>query len=245
MSPVGLLSGAAPCRMILHLLYLSAAGLLLAGSVSARQSETNPLDEPLEPRYGYGAQILLSNSGFGIGGYYQRTLALDYTLVWEGSLSAGKDEREVAFFDRFGRKDVPNKANYLLLLPIQVGVEKRLFRSSIEDNFRPFFRITTGPTIGWRSPYFNDQNENGLLDDDEPTFDVIDAFPYGSFEFGLGATFAFGAHLGSLSGATQSVRIGYSFTYFKNEIELLSRTIREPTRFFGSPVILVSFGKLR
>lgn len=228
-----------------RLFFAWLAVVLLAGSALARQGDPDPRDGPPEPQWGLGGQILLTNSGFGIGGYVLKMLSPDFSFLSEVHLYVSKDEREVAFFDRFGRKDVPDKANYLLLLPLQMGVEQRLFRSRIEDNFRPFLRFTAGPTIGWKSPYFDDRNGNGELDDDEPTFDAIDAFPRGVFELGVGATISLGAHFGSLTGGTQSVRIGYSFTYFKNEIELLERTIRTPSRFFGSPVILISFGKLR
>jgi len=148
----------------------------------------------------------------------------------------------VAFFDRFGQKDLPNKANYLLTMPVHFGVEKRLFRSKIEDNFRPFLHFTAGPTLGWKYPYFGDANGNGTLDGNEKTYDVINSLPKGSFEFGVSGTVAIGAYFGSMTGIVQSVRVGYSFTHFFNAIELLERSIREPSHFFGSPTILVSFG---
>ena len=224
---------------------LSALSVLVVSAAEARQDTGDPFEEPRESTFGFGGQILLTNSGFGVGAYVLRRVGIDYSLIAELSLSAGKDEREVAFFDRFGRKDIPNKANYLLLAPLRVGLEKRLFRSKIEDNFRPYLHFTAGPTFGWKYPYFRDINGNGHFDDDEPTFDTISALPKGNLEMGLGGTLAIGANFGALSGANQSVRIGYSFTYFFDKIELLERTIRKPAHFFGSPTILVSFGKLR
>ncbi len=194
---------------------------------------------------GYGGQVLLSNSGFGLGGYFSRVLNGDYAFVAELTISSGRDEREVAFFDRFGQKDVPNKANYLLLLPLRIGLEKRLFREKIEDNFRPFLHVSGGPTFGWKFPYFGDDNGNQMLDPEEKTFDSISALPKGSLQMGLGGTIAIGAHFGKLKGSTHSIRIGYSFTRFLDDVQLLERSIRPPTRFFGTPVLLVSFGTLR
>jgi hypothetical protein len=208
------------------------------------QDDNSRYDEPSEAHSGLGGQILLTNSGFGLGGYFTRLIARDLTFIAEISLGNTKDEREVAFFDRFGRKDLPNKANYLLSMPVQVGIEKRLFRTVIEDNFRPFVHLSAGPTVGWKYPYYRDSNGNGTLDEGEKTYDVIGSLPRGSFAMGFGGSVAVGAYFGETRGMSQSVRIGYSFTHYFDAVELLERSIREPAHFFGSPTILVSFGKL-
>jgi len=210
----------------------------------AQDRPASDYDEPVDPKSGLGGQILLTNSGFGLGGYLSRVVGRDWTFVFELALGSTKDEREVAFFDRFGRRDLPDKANYLLTIPVQLGLERRLFRSKIEDNFRPFVHFSAGPTVGWKYPYFNDDNGNGTLDEGEKTYDVISSLPKGSVELGFGGTVALGAYFGGTRGVTQSVRIGYTFTHYLHEIELLERSIRRPAHFFGSPTILVSFGKL-
>lgn len=199
--------------------------------------------DPREPTHGFGGQILLTNNGFGLGGYYMRVLARDISFITELSIGSGKDEREVAFLDRFGRRELPNKANYLLQMPVHIGIEKRLFRSIIEDNFRPFLHLTFGPTVGWLYPYFSDDNNNGVLDNGEKTFDGFSAFPKGEIRMGVGGTFALGAYFGATSGVIQSVRVGYTFTHFLDKISLLEPNIRKPGHFFGTPVILVSFGR--
>jgi hypothetical protein len=216
----------------------------LGPALALAQDNTSGFDDAVDATRGFGGQILLNNSGFGLGGYYSIFLGRDVTFVVEMSLSTAKDEREVAFFDRFGRKDLPNKANYLLAIPIHLGIERRLFRSVIEDNFRPFFHVSAGPTIGWKYPYFLDSNGNGTLDPNEKTYDALTSLPKGSIELGFGGAIALGAHFGGTSGVSQSVRVGYSFTYFLDRIELLERTIRKPAHLIGSPTILVSFGKL-
>ena len=226
-------------------LALVCALLLSAPCITyAKQDTDSGSTVRAESLNGLGAHILLTNSGFGLGGYYSRLLGRDLTLILQVQIAGEKDEREVAFFDRFGRKDLPNKANYLLILPVHVGVERRLFRSRIEDNFRPFFHATVGPTFGWKYPYFQDDNENGTLDSGEKTYDAIGSLPKGNVEFGFGGTLAIGAYFGRKTSVTQSVRIGYSFTHFFDRIELLERTIRRPAHFFGTPTILFSFGKL-
>jgi len=192
---------------------------------------------------GLGFQILLTNSGFGLGAYYHRALFPGTSFMSEASLGAGKDERELKFF-RFGSSFIPNKANYLLMLPIQAGVIHRLFMNSIEDNFRPYVQMTVGPTLGWEYPYFEDENGDGQYDREERTYDSIGAIPKGELRVGLGGTLALGAHFGSSQKMTQGVRIGYSFTHFFQGIQLLEPQVQEAQHFFGTPTITLTFGRV-
>ena len=193
---------------------------------------------------GRGGQVALTNSGFGLGGFLSRSISTDWLLRLEASIGAVKDEREVAFFDRFGRRDVPNKANYLVELPLIVGVERRVFASRIEANFRPFIAASGGPTIGWLYPYFEDRNENGRLDDDEPTHDVLSGLPGGSIRTAITLCFSFGARFGSPNHPGYGVRFGYRFTRYAREIALLEPGIKPPSARFMTPVVTVYFGTL-
>ncbi|MDA0379115.1 MAG: hypothetical protein O2899_06445, partial [Bacteroidetes bacterium] len=153
-------------------------------------------------------------------------------------------EREVAFFDRFGNRDVPNKANYLLELPVQVGAERRLFASRIEADFRPFVSVAAGPVLGWLYPYYDDENKNGLFDEGEPTHDVISGLAGGSLRTGMALSAHFGARFGPLNRPGYGVRFGYRVTRYRERIALIDASIQEPQRRFGSPVITVYFGRL-
>ncbi|MBO6574579.1 MAG: hypothetical protein JJ896_04130 [Rhodothermales bacterium] len=190
-----------------------------------------------------GGQVVLTNSGFGLGASLRMAVRSDLSFTAETGIGAGKDAREVAFFDRFGRRDVLNKANHFLMVPLHVGMERRLFSDRIEDDFRPFVLITAGPTLGWESPYFKDDNENGILDPGERTYDALSAMPRGHLLPGFGGTVAIGAHFGR-SNLSQGVRIGYSFAHFGRGVQLLERGIKDPQHFFGTPQIIVYFARL-
>jgi hypothetical protein len=219
--------------------------LALPTVAAAQPEESNYPRRDLTHQYAQsiGGQVILTNSGFGLGGHLRKALR-GLSITAEISLGAGKDAREVAFFDRFGRRDVLNKANYLLMVPMHIGFERRLFADRIEDDFRPFILLIGGPTLGWEYPYFKDANQNGLLDLDEKTYDAISGLPGGRLKPGIGGTIAIGAHFGRSRGMTQGVRIGYSFTRFPGGIRLLEDGIKEPQSFFGTPSIVVYFGRL-
>ena len=199
--------------------------------------------DSLNGRTKYGMQVLLTNSGFGLGGYMSRDISDRHALTAELSISAAKDEREVAFFDRFGQRDVPNKANYLLEIPLLVGGEKRLFEDKIEDNFRPFISASVGPLLGWVYPYFDDDNNNGVLDEGESTHDVLSGVTNGHIQPGFASSLAIGARFGEPGASGYGVRIGYRFSYYLDEIALLEQSIRAPSRRLGTPLVVVYFGR--
>lgn len=227
-------------------LLLCLALLLLAPATRPACAQTAEEQEAQEENpygSGLGLQILLTNSGFGLGGYYSRSVSPATSFLLEASLGAGKDERELKFF-RFGSSYIPNKANYLLMMPVHAGVFHRLFQESIEDNFRPFLQATTGPTLGWTYPYYRDANGNAQFDQGEHTYDSIGGLPHGELRVGVGGTVAIGAHFGLSKKVTQGVRIGYAFTYFLEGVQLLEPGVEDAQHFFGTPTITLIFGRL-
>jgi hypothetical protein len=192
---------------------------------------------------GFGLDVVLTNSGFGLGGYLKLAAGETTSLVGEWSLGSGKDEREVKFFG-FGRTFIPHKANYLLMSPVHFGVQQRIFAASIEDDFRPFIQVIGGPTLGWEYPYFEDENGNGVYDEGERTFDPLSSLHRGSLRPGMGGMIAIGANFGTTRRTAQGVRIGYSLHYFFDGVQLLEPAVQPRQHFVGSPVISLSFGRL-
>ncbi len=223
-------------------------GLILgmSGFAVAQDTPTSAVKKERINPYGngIGLHIALTNSGFGLGGYWQRELSMTSSLIAEFSIIGLKDEREQRFFGFFGESIIPNKQNYLHTIPILVGVQKRLFSDAIKENFRPFAQASVGPTLGWLAPYYNDLNENQVRENNERSFDVISAFPKGELRMGVGGTIAIGANFGLSRKVTQGIRFGYTFTYFFSDISLLEPRVKDSQRFFGTPTITLTFGRL-
>lgn len=230
-----------------RLLIIGCLVLLAAFPSQAQEADTSAVHvgRDVGRDVGRGGQVILTNSGFGLGGFLSRALTDGWSLRLDAGVGAVKDEREVAFFDRFGRRDVPNKANYLVELPLLIGVERQLFASRIEANFRPFMSVSAGPTLGWLYPYFDDENENGLLDETEPTYDVLSGLSGGSLRTAVTVSASFGARFGSINQSGYGLRFGYRFTRYTRDIALLEPQIKTPGRRFVTPVVTVYFGTLR
>jgi hypothetical protein len=205
-----------------------------------------------------GAELMLTNSGFGIGGNLRDSLNAKYALMVEAVFGSIKDEREDAFFNRLGERSIPNKANYLLVLPSRIGIQRRLFRNQIEDSFRPFVQITVGPTIGWLFPYFDDCNGNGSFEpvtdcdadgvqeegEGEVRLSQFRGLGRGELRVGGGGSIGLGAYIRYGRRGARGFRISYSFDYFTSGINLLESDVRGSQRFFGTPSIVVFFGHL-
>jgi hypothetical protein len=233
-----------------HMKIILAAIFLLVSNVALAQEPERP---PLNPYgSGQGLQVLLTNSGFGLGAYLTRSVSPTLSFQLDASLGTAKDEREARFF-RFGSSFVPGKANYLMMMPFHAGFSRRMFRHAIEDNFRPYVQLTGGPTFGWQYPYFSDCDGTGNLNEqfecpdgsNERVYGFFEAFPKGEVRMGAGATIAIGAFFGDSERITQGIRIGYAFHYFFDGVQLMERRIEEtPRKVIGSPTITLSFGRL-
>lgn len=234
-------------------LCLAALATLAAAGVAAQ-----PVSGPVAPypvaedtvavRYGTGAgaTLLLTEFGLGLGGALRLGVGGGTALVAEATLGAGRDEREQQFFvGLFGETVTPLKRNYVLLLPAHVGVEQRVFRRAIADNFRPFVQLTAGPTVGYQWPYFDDVDGDGVRDEDEERLGPWRGFGSGELRVGVGGTLAVGAFFGR-GRTAQGLRFGYAASYFPTPLDLLEEdpAVEGPSRrFFGTPV--VSFHLLR
>ena len=210
---------------------------------------------PLPPdttaaRYGSSGSLVfvLTEYGLGVGGALRGRVTDDVSVVAEVALGAGRDEREQRFFvGFFGDTITPFKRNYVLMLPLHVGLERRLFRESVEDNFRPFLHVSVGPTLGYQWPYFDDLDADGRLDEGEDRLGVFGGIGEGQARLGVGGTLAVGASFGRSRTVTQALRFGLQGTYFPVEVDLLEidERVEQPSRKqFWTPVVTFHVGRL-
>ena len=228
---------------------LLAALVALAGGARAQDRVAPPLPDTTAAQYASsGALVLvLSEYGLGLGGALRGRLTDDVSLVGEIEVGAGRDEREQSFVGFFGERVTRFKRNYVALVPLRVGAERRLFRESVEDNFRPFVHLSLGPTVAYQWPYFDDRDEDGRKAATEEVLGPLEAIDRGAFRLGLGGTAAVGAFFGRGRRTTQAVRFGVQGTYFPFEVDLLELdpSIEDPSRTsFVTPVVSFHVARL-
>ena len=211
--------------------------------------QTHPVQSVKVPTVynnGAGFDILMNNSGFAFGGYYQKSLSQLNSFIFEAFIGSVKDSREQKFFNYFGGSFIPNKENYLLTVQTHFGLQRRLFEDSIQENFRPFIQVSGGPLFGSLAPYYNDVNNDGVRNQDEQSNDIFSVFTKGSLKMGMDGFIGIGASFGVNRKVQQGLKIGYSFMYFFDDIRLMDIQVQEnPSRFFGTPTIALTFGRIR
>ncbi len=138
------------------------AVLMLVGTIQLRAQDdgriifTDPKSKDeqlrgttdLEPRpQSWGMDLMIGNDGFGIGTFYGVTVDDTYTFSATLSLSEIKDNRQIDYYNYWGDSYSVNKLNRVFRVPLFFGVQYRLFKDDIVDNFRPFINGGLGPVL--------------------------------------------------------------------------------------------------
>lgn len=165
----------------------------------------------------WGLDLLISNDGFGMGGFYRRKITPDLSAFISLSVSGSKDEREVERYDPFtGTSFTPGKLNRFLVIPLFVGAQYRLFREDIVDTFRPYVSGGVGPAMVYAAPFVNlTVTPEGVVRPEEIEF--FNSLSKGKAYFAPGGYVGFGAFFGSEESSVFGVNVRYYFIYLLND----------------------------
>lgn len=234
---------------------------------------------------GLSFSLNLNNFGFAFGTEYRRVIAPYSELLIDFQISPLRDITEQNF-QFFGQQIIPNKRNRILSFPLSIGYKQRLFPETISDNFRLYVTATGGPTLAFIYPYyqlrevfyldiadlpaFQTGDESvinfGLLEANTGQFvnDMFQGWGDGSWQTGGAGQLALGIDFGNEFRHLSSVKIGFSFQYFSEGIQVMDPyrvlgyipagenfgdlfVIDEGSpkqKFFGSPFFTLTFGRM-
>ena len=161
-------------------------------------------EKPLEvfPDNTWGMDIMFGEAGFGLGGFYRKQLSMKWTVFADLSISEAKDDREFEYYDIFGQSFIIGKKNRVFAVPINLGLQYRLFENVIYDNLRPYINFGVGPTLVLTTPY-------------EEEF--FSAFSYAQTKTALGGYLGFGANFGLDKSSLIGLNFRYYYTHFFDE----------------------------
>ena len=155
--------------------------------------------------------LMFSEGGFGLGTFYRRTVTEDITLFTDFSISEAKDPQEFTYIDYFGQTQTPGKINRAFLLPLNFGIQYRVFENAIFDNLRPYLDAAIGPSIVVTTPYARE---------------FFNAFGKAQARYTIGGYFGIGANFGLDKSSLVGLNIRYYIIHFFNQgIEILDTNL--------------------
>jgi hypothetical protein len=190
----------------------------------------------------WGFDLLLSNNGFGLGAFYKYDIDDELSLMFNLNISDVKDDAEVEQYDYYGQSYIPNKKNRLLLIPLTVGVQYRLFKDDIVDNLRPFISAGIGPTMVFVAPYVSNQLSYDYFGIPyREKIDFFNSLKYGSPRYTIGGYIGTGVYFGMDKGMVSGLSAKYFLAPFPNGIEVMEGGY---IKNFGGLFITLTFGGL-
>jgi hypothetical protein len=177
------------------------------------------------PENAWGIDLMFGEGGFGLGTFLRKNLTDTFSIFGDFSISESKDEREIQYVDYFGRTFVFGKKNRVLLLPLNFGVQYRLFAELLSSNLRPYLTLGAGPSFIVTTPY---------------EIEFFSSLKEASGYVAAGGYVGFGANIGSDKSSLLGLNIRYQFVHMFNKgVESMYGRRRKD---FGSVYISLSLG---
>jgi hypothetical protein len=154
----------------------------------------------------FGLEIMMSGSGgFGAGLFYRHRFQVDSAWYWLVSFSVSdvKDNQELEYYDYWtGSMFTPGKLNRFYAIPLFVGVQYRLWKDDIVDNFRPYVTVAAGPAIVFVAPFVKEERvtlEDGSTVIVQEEVEFFKSLGRGRAHYTIGGYLGAGAFFGSLN----------------------------------------------
>ena len=182
---------------------------------------------PVERTNSWGVDLMVSTNGFGLGTFYRHEYSDELSGFLDFSISEAKDDDEVDYIDPYtGISFSPGKVNRFLVLPLFIGLEKRLFKDDILDNFRPYINAAAGPSMIYVFPYNQE---------------YFSALGKGRPKYTFGGYVGIGAFFGSERSNLLGLNLRYYYLPYFSGLESLQNVSK---RQFGGFFITLNFGSV-
>jgi len=155
------------------------------------------------PNNALGLDLMIGEGGFGLGGFYRYNYSKTLTGFVDFSISESKNARELDRYDYYGNPlPIYGKKNRVLLLPLNFGLQYRLFYQSLTDNLRPYISMGVGPTMFVTTP---------------AQMEFFKSFGRANVLFGAGGYIGFGANFGLSPRNLTGINIRYYISHLFND----------------------------
>jgi len=177
-----------------------------------------------EPYNNWSINVLFSDNGFGLGAQVFKNFSHNVTMFGGIFFSGAKDDREFEVYDIFGNSYVPGKVNRMFMIPINIGVQFRLFRDEVTDDLRPHINFGISPTAIIYTPYAES---------------FFPSFGHAQAKYTIGAFTSIGVDYLTSKSSSLNMDVRYYYTQlFGQGIESLQS---KEKKFFGGLYLVFSY----
>lgn len=177
-----------------------------------------------EPYNNWSINVLFSDNGFGAGAQLFKKFSPDISMFAGIFFSGAKDDREFEVYDVFGNSYVPNKIHRMFMIPVNLGVQFRLFREEVTDDLRPHVNVGLSPTAIIYTPYAES---------------FFPSFGHARAKYTVGAFTSVGVDYLTSKSSSLNMDVRYYYTQlFGSGIESLQS---KEKRFFGGLYLVFSY----
>lgn len=176
----------------------------------------------------WAINVVFSDNGFGAGASLYYPLS-ENVMGFSGLFFSGaKDDREFDSSDLFGNTYTPFKINRLFMIPLNLGVQFRLFRNEVTDNLRPLINFGITPTVIIYTPY-------------DKSFFYSFKFAHAKYTVGAFA----GAGVDYLTSKTSSINVNVRYYYLSLFGEGIQSIESKEKKFYGGIYFVFSYNFMR
>jgi hypothetical protein len=164
---------------------------------SPRSLLTNSEKKSVEKTIGFN--VLFSGSGYGGGLFYSLSLGEDIVGFANLEISPRRNRSEFEQVDpNTGRFFIPGKKHWLMMFPLMIGLNYKVFQNDLSESLRPYVSAGVGPTFVMASPY------------DYPTkYEFFNTLGDAVWYTRPGAFLGAGTYIGSTSKTSLAVNVRY------------------------------------
>ncbi len=211
-------------KRLLYILFFLPAFFLYGQRIGELAPEKPPAEFPSNA---WGADLMFGDGGFGIGTFLRKSFSNEISGFVDVSFSESKNAREFEYFDYYGRSIVVGKENRVFFIPLNFGIQYRIFRKELSDNLRPYFSVGVGPTLGISTPFKEE---------------FFKSFSSAKFHFAVGGYVGFGANFGLSKSNLLGLNMRYYYSKFISEgVEHMKGSVKND---IGAFFITLSIGMM-
>ncbi len=188
----------------------------------------NLFQQKKEYQNNWSINVVFSDNGFGAGATIFKQFSPGVSSFAGIFFSGAKDDREFEVIDIFGNTYTPYKVNRMFMIPLNIGLQLRLFREDVTDDLRPFVNFGVSPTAIIYTPYAES---------------FLASFGHAKAKYTIGAFGGIGLDYLTSKKSSISLNVRYYYTQlFGQGIESLES---KEKKFFGGLYFVFSYNFMK